>query len=471
MKGEYLALTYCWGKARHYDMMLFGPRSRPKQGQPDPEPNIEAHKAAIPTSSMPQSLQDVVVVARGLGFRYIWVDALCIIQGDDEEWQNEHPRLSDVYLHATLVIAADKASDLNAGFLGARQSELRVTQIHALKHIPTDSHDVESLCPSPLLLDEPLNQRAWSLSEAIFSVRIVHFTSSGMIWECNTVRRSEDGSYQNLEEDDTDSFRMFRNETIARRCTVSELYSKWNKVVEHFTRRQINSHPDERYKDPLKLVAIARLARRFSEILKLVTGHEDLYLGGLWKADLPGSLLWTTEIASANHLPIQTRRSQIQRAPSWSWASIEGPVVLGNLTEFHADCKVEEISVTEGDQSDPFGQISSGSMIIRGRAAWVISACYQDGMIVCDGIKFSSDVQLAEEDMRSPFSCLYLGSSQLGGPSDGSSGLYHAILLLRAVEGRPWCFERVGISSRLSMGVGVTTLLDSMASDVVTMIQ
>lgn len=470
VQDDYVALTYCWGKARHYDMMLFGARSRAKHGQPDPVPNIEAHKAGILLSSMPKTLRDAVFVCRSLGFRYLWVDSLCIIQGDDDEWQSEHPRLSDIYLHAALVIAADSAPDMDDGFLSTRHAESKSGRVQNHKNTSECSHKAIEFCSSPLLLDEPLNKRAWSLSEAIFATRIAHFTSSEVIWECNEVRRSEYGNFQDLEKHDTDSFRVFRNDTLARRCTEADLYRKWNAVVEHFTRRQINSNFKERYKDPLKLVALARVARRFSEILTLVTGRKDAYLAGVWKADLPSGLLWTTELASISDVGIQPRRPEVRRAPSWSWASLEGPVVYGNLINFHSKCEIEEASVTRLNDLDPFGQISAGSMTIRGRIIHEVRAEFRDDTITCRGCQFVGDIQLGKDDSETTFSCLYLGSAELGGSSHAIPSIYQAILLIRRAEETSDCFERVGISSQLSKNAEIDTLLDAMSLETITIV-
>ncbi|KAF2181539.1 hypothetical protein K469DRAFT_519114, partial [Zopfia rhizophila CBS 207.26] len=279
-----------------------------------------------------KTLQDAVIISRQLGVKYLWIDALCIIQGDDEEWKKEHLKMADIYTNAKLVLAANNADGLEKGFLNRKlitacseEGSLQSNVTQAQKQ-HCQQHSGTPMCSSPLSLNEPLNKRAWSLSEVIFANRIIHFTSSAMVWECNEVRHCESGCSHTFQEDDDDSFRLFRNAVIAKRSNKAELYRKWDTVLEHFTRRQINSQPEERYKDAQRLVALSRVARRFSWILKEVHQCEDDYLAGIWKGNLATSLLWSVEKGLQQYPTIRWRRPEAPRAPTWSWAAVEGPV-------------------------------------------------------------------------------------------------------------------------------------------------
>ncbi|KAK4221800.1 hypothetical protein QBC38DRAFT_491343 [Podospora fimiseda] len=46
-------------------------------------------KAGFRLEDMPETLQDAIIVAKQLDLSYIWIDALCIIQGDVEDWIKE----------------------------------------------------------------------------------------------------------------------------------------------------------------------------------------------------------------------------------------------------------------------------------------------------------------------------------------------------------------------------------------------
>jgi hypothetical protein len=469
--GDYLALSYCWGKERRSDMMLFSSKSKGRRGQPTPTPNMEAHKTRISFDIMPKTLQDAVIVTRHLRVRYLWIDALCIVQGDNKEWEKEHDNLVDIYANARLVIAADAAEGLESGFLHPNNSTAQYR----------DLRQSENSCPSPLSLDEPLNHRAWSLSEAIFSTRIVHFTSVSMIWECNSVRQCTLGCSldfkQEEEERDDNPFRFFRQPALAKHYIQSDLYRKWNTLIEHFTRRQINSTPNETHKDAQRLVALSRLAKRFLAILNDVHGYTDTYLAGIWKGNLPTSLLWSVESGLERYPNVSWRRPSVVRAPSWSWAAVEGPVSLETPQTFESGMRIEEATVAVCSDRDPFGQVREGRLVVHGKALHKLRVARGDRTAhICDvsgpgfdgGWNFVCDVPLCDEDLRGEFSCLVVGEAKEH--EGGDTNTYYAMLLLRPVPSTSQTFTRIGISSRHMKCMGVSALLDALVEELVVLL-
>jgi hypothetical protein len=462
--GDYFALSYCWGEKRRPDMMLFGLTSKGRRGFSDPVPNMETHKTRIPLCSMPKTLSDAVIVTRLMGVKYLWIDALCIVQGDDEEWANEHDNLVGIYTNAKLVIAADTADGLEKGFLHHRVSPVRYKDT---------GRSETTTCPSPLSLDEPLNHRAWSLSEVIFSTRVIHFTSTSIIWECNTVRHCTLGCSLNFEQgvdDDEISFRFFRHTDLAKRYTKTDLYRNWDTLVELFTRRQINSNTNENYKDAQRLIALSRLAKRFSFILKEVHGCTDEYLAGMWKQNLTTSLLWSIENGLDQYPDVTWRRPAVPRAPSWSWAAVEGPVFYDTFSGFHSKIRIEEATVTLFSESDQFDQVREGRLVVQGKALHELRVARVDCTgHVCDisgsgfgGVwKFICDVPLCDEDLRDEFCCLVVGEVK---------DSCWAMLLLRPVLGVSRHFRRVGISSQCVKISRVDALLDTLIEELVVVV-
>jgi hypothetical protein len=72
VKGQYAALSYCWGGEN--------PASLQKK-------TFDDFKRGIDEANLPQTLQDAFYVARSLQIGYIWIDALCIMQDDREDWE------------------------------------------------------------------------------------------------------------------------------------------------------------------------------------------------------------------------------------------------------------------------------------------------------------------------------------------------------------------------------------------------
>src|SRR5256885_2469339 len=71
----------------------------------------------ISFSEMPRTLQDAVIVTCRLGLRFLWVDALCIVQDDKSDWLQEAGKIGDIYMHSYCTIAAHAAQHADHGFL------------------------------------------------------------------------------------------------------------------------------------------------------------------------------------------------------------------------------------------------------------------------------------------------------------------------------------------------------------------
>lgn len=101
---EYVTLSYRWGNT---------------------DPSYALRKPfktllELPVDSMPRTLTDAFTVARALGCRYIWVDALCIVQPtteDETDWRSEGPRMGIIYQNSLCTIAATCALHADDGFL------------------------------------------------------------------------------------------------------------------------------------------------------------------------------------------------------------------------------------------------------------------------------------------------------------------------------------------------------------------
>lgn len=73
---------------------------------------------------LPQTFQDAIAVTHNLTIRYLWVDSLCIIQDDPQDWQRESSRMASIYGNAYLVFSATHAAQESQGCFSSRSSEL-----------------------------------------------------------------------------------------------------------------------------------------------------------------------------------------------------------------------------------------------------------------------------------------------------------------------------------------------------------
>lgn len=84
-KGEYLALSHCWGPSTVKERLL------------TKEATLKTRMKSIPISSMPANFHDATIITRRLGYRYLWIDSLCIIQDSKSDWETESSNMGNIY--------------------------------------------------------------------------------------------------------------------------------------------------------------------------------------------------------------------------------------------------------------------------------------------------------------------------------------------------------------------------------------
>ena len=59
--------------------------------------NIEERRNGMLVKSLPKTFQDFITITRKLNVPYVWIDALCIIQDDEEDWKREVGQMARIY--------------------------------------------------------------------------------------------------------------------------------------------------------------------------------------------------------------------------------------------------------------------------------------------------------------------------------------------------------------------------------------
>ncbi|KAI9778574.1 MAG: hypothetical protein M1839_007967 [Geoglossum umbratile] len=178
--GKYATLSYRWGDGLTLTTTLS---------------TLETWKEGMALCSMPQTFRDAIEVTRRLGIRYLWIDALCIVQDSPQDWQEQSAIMSQVYMDAWLNISTEGALDPQSGFLNER----KILEIRSCRH-PTllgssagpDGAAVSTakvICPTVPRRDQilslgSLNSRGWILQERALSKRTLHFSLHGIYWDC-----------------------------------------------------------------------------------------------------------------------------------------------------------------------------------------------------------------------------------------------------------------------------------------------
>lgn len=308
--GSYVVLSHRWG---NYQPFVTNSET------------LEQNLQYISLLSLPKTFRDAIYITRGLGIRYLWIDSLCILQGNALDWESESANMIRVYQNATLALAATAAIDSRQGCSFKRQASslnLRINKFPDpstiyVRKVPTENTLRQSI------LEAPLNQRAWVLQELLLSSRVIHFAQDQMYWQCSSRLASEDGLLDcglvnntvlggKEKHSSGDLWRQSRIFGLVGNLTskidwwdveISRDY--WWTIVEEYSRRSLTHRRD-------RLPALAGL----TEFFRIRTG--DSPLAGLWQEDLLFGLMWQVRE------PVESSLSS--DIPSWSWASIEGPV-------------------------------------------------------------------------------------------------------------------------------------------------
>ncbi|KAE9363904.1 HET-domain-containing protein [Stipitochalara longipes BDJ] len=338
LRGRYISLSHCWGSSETLTTT---------------EESYEARIAGIPLSQLPKTFLDAVIIARHLGVRYVWIDSLCIMQENQDDWARESGRMNSVYSNAYLVIAANHATDSNGGCFHNRPARPKskvnlpdLGEVWAQLLYPGDE-----TAPSGTSFEgEPLSGRGWALQERVLARRILHYNTRQILLECNHGIVGEDGCSFDYRYSCNLSEIHDIKERQNKKCENSQLGPErhmWNNLLWSYGNRKLTKATD-------KLPAISGLAKLF----KSRFGAE--YVAGLWSDGLIEGLAWQ---GLGNKAPNSATQ---YTGPSWSWASYDGIAATGLRGEWKDVAKIEDWHVELQNEGNPFGEVKNAWIRIHG---------------------------------------------------------------------------------------------------------
>lgn len=222
-RGPYVALSHCWGTARHIVTE---------------KKNIEVHKKSLALELLPKTFQDAVEFTRAIGVRYLWIDSLCIIQDDLNDWKREAAKMANVYQNAYCTIAATGSKgDQDGIFIPRVKQDVCSLEYIAANTTITATYIEDDVAAMKELHTSPLSTRAWTLQERLLSRRTVHFTESRVIWECRSRFETEDLLVLGPED-----FGSILTQSLFEFSTTR---SKWISVMEAVKQESITSPPSK----------------------------------------------------------------------------------------------------------------------------------------------------------------------------------------------------------------------------------
>jgi len=193
-KGRYIALSHCWGPEDKMHLRTT-------------KTNLQEHLSNIAFDQLGKTFQEVVMFAHGASIDLVWIDSLCILQGDNSDWHKEAQAMRDVYRNAALVVLASGARDGSEGlFIADREPAVRYRMPYVHDKVKNGVFNL-AVYPSgeidPTL--SPLHYRAWAFQERLLARRIVAFMSGGISWDYKGMKIDECGHHR--------SFWLFENQS------------------------------------------------------------------------------------------------------------------------------------------------------------------------------------------------------------------------------------------------------------------
>ena len=374
---EYFTLSHCWGPPEKCPI-------KTTKG------NLQARLARIALDDLSNTFRDAVRITRELGERFLWIDSLCIIQDDEDDWAKEAALMAQVYGQSYCTLAALSSHDSSQGCcvksdiqnigefceFDAEDENYGPNRIRIFADQPREWHTEYGDNPyrhrgygSTLA---PLRSRAWTLQERELAIRTISFGKDQLLWECRELKASAQLPWHHkTPEDDFEMWpiRDTLTESIAPGGPVTSR-DRWYELMEDFSFRSLTVETD-------KLPALSGLARQYQ-----YTFPDGKYLAGMWSLHLPAALLWRSEDPNMG-------RYSSYIAPTWSWASIRGRIsyesqrldsstrdIEERYQERPSDCDFGNLKVEDMHGSfkydDKFGAIKDAHLVLSGAAVAAI---------------------------------------------------------------------------------------------------
>jgi Heterokaryon incompatibility protein (HET) len=390
MIAPYITLSHCWGLKPIIRLL---------------KSNTEDLKKEIPWTALSKTFQDAIVITWKLGFRYIWIDALCILQDGIEDWEFHASKMASIFSNSQLTISASSGADGSKGCFSSRLKEPYVLHSYDSREIRNpllwvphqlegrDREDclktftVRLKTPHGLYQNrrpkEPLLKRAWVFQEQILSPRIVHFASGELYFECKSHIACECSGWSLR-------FDSYQWETRWRKAHTTlvgqRIQSLHASETEQMTHKRAEFEAYRALVETYTELDITAELDRLPALSGITFGRNDEYLAGIWRSLLIESLHWYP--VSKSLRGIMARRPFNYRAPTWSWASIEAPVKHIEKdfyrTKFSARyvAKIMDASTTPTGLN-PRGRVTGGYLRIQGpmgeARVTAIGTCEREG--------------------------------------------------------------------------------------------
>ncbi|TVY33837.1 hypothetical protein LSUB1_G007428 [Lachnellula subtilissima] len=445
--GDWVTLSHCWGGVQPLKTNIA---------------NLASHCKGLDFSEIPETFRDAILITRRLGYHYLWIDSLCIIQDCPTDWDLESQQMSRVYAKGILNIAAEASKNPHQGIFNTsnenRNSYIQLPAYIEHKKMTINLYVSPSYGKSPPGLGRSvLQERAWVLQENTLSRRKLRYGKGMMWWQCKecTIPECSQSDFWSTSTFEghwpTTSILAVPRELLPSGCgftkdlcanneymsTPEEKYFKtlqwWYEQVNNYVMRQIAFQKD-------RFPAMSGIASEFSNR----TGYH--YSVGIWTEDFLKGLTWKNSLQC---------EIDLEHSPSWSWGVLRSPPegratstlqahiyhitnwILNEAFVTLVDLSVEKLG------SDPYGQVKGAEITLYGKCC---STSYlQEASLNCGTI--AMDEPLSEVKFDDPdILCLLIARfEEWGGGGEHESCFVTYGLILRPADNLSRQYQRIGL--------------------------
>jgi hypothetical protein len=307
-------------------------------------------------------------ICRFLGVQYLWIDSLCILQGDSDDWEDQAARMDVIYGNSLFTIAVHDDSESvfiplqGTHLVRAATSSEAAIYVRDINNTPRLLRDDDASGWRPDDKPNRIHQRGWCYQERLLSRRILHFVESEVIYESDEGITCQCGDHS----------------AFAWHRLQGSRYVGWAAIVESYTQLYFTKPWD-------LLPGIAGIARRYRNL-----NQSGNYIAGLWSNNLASWLCWQSvpdkygsygdqghsrgvsctcslksHAAKCKRLPSPPSRRFM--VPSFSWASRFGPCEFIHLRGYTQTVRIVEIQHT-ADPKSPFGRVNHSLLRLEAKA-------------------------------------------------------------------------------------------------------
>lgn len=289
----YAALSYVWGNTRQI-MLTKANCNR----------MLQRNSLDI---VLPKTIRDAMSVCTALNIRYLWVDALCIIQNDEQDKMTNINNMDMVYQRAVLTIVAATGEHADSGL--------------PMYHYGFSNHG-NYVSAHGVFLQEWKDQwgsgreqrpkwstRGWTYQEAMLSTKILLFSRDTIycICPCQTLMFDPLTSRCHDTNSGSELIPTFTSSTTGEE--PGHFYQIYTSAIAEYLTRSLTSSGDS--------------LNAMKGILSRLESGIGPFQYGLPLQTHPSSLLWSLDDAVA--------LSRITHSPSWSWAGWSATMGMGRL--------------------------------------------------------------------------------------------------------------------------------------------